>query len=242
VERRKAEFISVVSHELRTPLTSIAGSLGLIKGGVAGELPEQAKAMVDIAARNADRLVMLINDILDMNKFESRKVSLNLQPVDLMALVEEAIETNRPYAGQFGVRLVLREAQPGVQVRADPDRLIQVLTNLLSNAAKFSPYGETVMVRLRRDGQMIRVEVSDHGPGIPEEFHPRIFDKFAQVDSSDSRAKGGTGLGLSISKAIIERLGGRIGFETEVGLGTTFFFELPEWEGLRAGENRRRHG
>jgi PAS domain S-box-containing protein len=227
IERLKNEFVSVVSHELRTPLTSIAGSLGLINGGVAGELPARARPLIEIAYRNSERLTRLINDILDADKIESGRVAFNLKLVDLTRLVEEAIEANRPYAAQFGVRLALEEVLPGVQVRADPDRLIQVLTNLLSNAAKFSPPDQTVAVRVKRSGEAIRVKVTDQGPGIPEEFRAHVFEKFVQADASDSRAKGGTGLGLSICKAIVNRLGGHIGFETQQGQGTTFYFDLP---------------
>jgi PAS domain S-box-containing protein len=231
VERLKNEFVSIVSHELRTPLTSIMGSLGLIRGGVVGPLPLQLKAMCDIAYRNTERLVTLINDILDIDKIESGRVPFHLRPVELMALVQEAIETNRPYAERFGVQLVLEQALPGAKAQADPDRLIQVLANLLSNAAKFSPPGERVLVRIARAEGYVGVSVTDRGPGIPEGFRDRIFQKFAQADTSDARAKGGTGLGLSISKAIIERLGGHIGFETESGKGTSFYFKLPEYTG-----------
>jgi signal transduction histidine kinase len=144
-----------------------------------------------------------------------------------MALIEEALATTRVYAEPLGVRLVLERALPGVKVKVDPDRLLQVLANLLSNAAKFSPHGETVAVSVTPCEGGIRVAVTDHGPGIPEGFRERIFQRFAQADATDARAKGGTGLGLAISKVIIERLGGRIGFDTEEGQGTTFWFELP---------------
>ena len=226
-DRLKNEFISTVSHELRTPLTSILGSLGLVKGGVAGEIPPQARAMLEIAHKNSERLVRLINDILDIEKIESGKMAFRLERAELMPLVEHAIDANRTYGEQFGVGFVVQEALPGVVVRVDPDRLTQVLTNLLSNAAKFSPRDRLVSVSVTRRGDQVRVAVSDTGPGIPQEFRHRIFQKFAQADSSDTRQKGGTGLGLSISKVIVERMGGRIGFETAPGAGTTFYFELP---------------
>jgi PAS domain S-box-containing protein len=231
VERMKNEFVSTVSHELRTPLTSIAGSLGLLNGGVAGELPDKAKALVEIAYRNSERLVRLITDILDIDKIESGKMDFALQPVDLMLAIDEALVINRAFAAQFKVQLALEQGLPGVKVYADPDRLMQVLTNLLSNAAKFSPPGETVTVRAIRVQDSLRVAITDRGPGIPEEFRDRIFQKFAQADTSDARAKGGTGLGLSIAKAIVEKFGGHIGFESRVGVGTTFYVDLPEWQG-----------
>jgi PAS domain S-box-containing protein len=231
VERMKNEFVSTVSHELRTPLTSITGSLGLINGGVVGELPLQAKGLIEIAYRNSERLGRLINDILDIDKIESGKMDFALRPVDLMQTVDEALATNRAFAAQFKVQLALEQGLPGVKVWADPDRLMQVFTNLLSNAAKFSPQGETVTVRVARDQDIVRVAIADRGPGIPDEFKNRIFQKFAQADTSDSRAKSGTGLGLSIVKAIVEKFGGDIGFESAPGKGTTFYIDLPEWKG-----------
>lgn len=227
IDKMKSEFISTVSHELRTPLTSIRGSLGLVRGGVAGELPEQAKSMIEIAYNNSERLVRLINDILDMEKIESGKMHFDLKPLELMPLVEQAIEANRAYGEQHQVRFVLGERLPGAKVNVDADRLAQVLANFLSNAAKFSPAGDAVEIAVKAAGAVARVEVSDHGSGIPEEFHSRIFQKFSQADSSDTKQKGGTGLGLSISKAIVEKMGGVIGFDSEPGRGTTFFFELP---------------
>lgn len=229
IERLKDEFVSMVSHELRTPLTSIRGSLGLILGGVAGELPDQARMLLDIAYKNSERLITLINDILDVEKIESGRIDFNLQALELTPLLTQAIATHQTYGEQFQVQFVLTEAVP-CQVKADPDRLMQVLANLLSNAAKFSPAGSTVEVSaqyLTIDPPWVRVAVRDHGPGIPPEFMSRIFQKFAQADSSNTRQKGGTGLGLSISKAIVERLGGRIGFETAPNEGTTFYFDLP---------------
>ncbi len=227
VERLKREFVSTVSHELRTPLTSIRGSLGLLAGGAAGPIPEKAGELVSIALKNSERLILLINDILDMEKIESGRMEFAIQPLAVMPQVEQALAANQAYAGQYGVRLVLAQAAPGSQVLADPNRLAQVLANLLSNACKFSPPGGTVDVSVRADGGWVRISVKDHGPGIGEEFRGRIFQRFAQADASDARQKGGTGLGLSISKAIVEHMGGRIGFETETGRGTTFHVELP---------------
>lgn len=228
VELMKQEFISTVSHELRTPLTSIRGSLGLVMGGVAGELPSQAQSLLDIANKNSERLLLLINDILDMEKIESGKMVFNLQPQELMPLVQQSLAANQAYAGQFGVRYELKSQAPRAKIRVDSDRLMQVFANLLSNAAKFSPRGDSVDVSVTRNGAAVRVAVADHGAGIPEEFRPRIFQKFSQADSSDTRQKGGTGLGLSITKAITEQMGGAIGFDSKLDAGTTFFVDFPE--------------
>ncbi|MBD2743877.1 PAS domain S-box protein [Coleofasciculus sp. FACHB-1120] len=236
MERMKNEFVSIVSHELRTPLTSVRGSLSLIAGGVAGEIPNEAKALVNIAHKNTERLILLINDILDIEKIESGKMDFYLQPLELMPLVEQALEANRAYGEQFGVQLVLESELSNVLVNVDRDRLMQVLANLISNAAKFSPPNGTVTLSVSRQPQSsntIRVAVTDCGCGIPEDFRPRIFQKFAQADSSDTRQKGGTGLGLSICKAIVEKLGGHISFETQTNVGTTFYFDLPEWHEAR---------
>lgn len=229
IDRMKTEFVSTVSHELRTPLTSIRGSLGLISGGVAGELPAAVKNLVGIAQSNCERLIRLINDILDSEKIESGKLRLDLQVVDLRQLVQQALVANEGFASQHRVDLVLRAPDVALQARVDADRMTQVLTNLLSNAVKFSPPGSPVEVRLSRSAQRVRVEVVDVGPGIPEEFHGRIFQKFSQADSSDTRQKGGTGLGLNISRALVEKMDGTIGFSSAEGVGTTFFFEVPEW-------------
>lgn len=232
IDRMKSEFVSTVSHELRTPLTSIRGSLGLISGGVAGQLPEAVKTLVGIAKTNCERLIRLINDILDIEKIESGKMRLDLQVVALKPLMVQALAANEGFGTAQNVGLNLHFPDDELQVHVDSDRLIQVVTNLLSNAMKFSPSGSAVEVHVTRGGIGVRVEVRDRGPGIPEEFHKRIFQKFSQADSSDTRQKGGTGLGLNISRAIVERMAGSIGFHTETGVGTTFFFELPEWQDL----------
>ncbi|MGC1174146.1 PAS domain S-box protein [Polaromonas sp.] len=231
IDRLKTEFVSTVSHELRTPLTSIRGSLGLVAGGIAGKLPDAAMKLIDIAKNNCERLIRLINDILDIEKIESGKMQLDLQPMTLMPLLAQAIAANEGYGLANNVSLTLHCDDPALQVKAEADRLTQVVTNLLSNALKFSPTGGTVEVHVAKAGLGVRVEVRDHGPGIPEEFRTRIFQKFSQADSSDTRQKGGTGLGLNISRALVERMGGIIGFETRLGEGTTFFFELPLWAG-----------
>ena len=227
VDKLKDEFVSTVSHELRTPLTSIMGSLGLLKAGKLGEGSEQAAAMIDVAARNSERLVRLTNDILDVEKFESGALEMRKESVHLVLLVEEAITLNQSYAEEHGVTFELRQDNPDAIVIADSDRLIQVVTNLLSNAAKFSPSGSSVEISVDIMEDLARVSIRDQSPGIPAALRSRLFEKFVQADASASRDCGGTGLGLSISKAIIERFNGRIDFESNSGDGTKFFFELP---------------
>jgi signal transduction histidine kinase len=227
LERLKDEFISNVSHELRTPLTSIHGALGPVSDGRAGALPWKARQLVDLAYRNSQRLVRLATDLLDLQKIEASAVAFDVRPHALAVLLQAALEANQPYGSRFDVALVIGDLPHDASVFVDADRVMQVLTNLLSNAAKFSPPHAEVMVGAERRGPEIRVCVSDRGPGIPKDFRERIFQRFAQAGSATTRRREGTGLGLSISKAIVERLGGRIGFETEEGLGTTFFIDLP---------------
>ena len=228
-DRLKDEFVSTVSHELRTPLTSIAGSLGLLIGGAAGKLPDQAMRLIGIAQSNSQRLVRLINDILDIEKVESGQVIFNFKRIETRALVEQVIEANRGYADGFNVRTKLGSGSDTAEVYADPDRLAQVVTNLLSNAIKFSKRGGEVSIAIEKRGEAVRIAIRDHGPGIPPEFRPRIFEKFAQADTSDARQKGGTGLGLSIVKQIVARLGGEVGFADADGGGTVFYVDLPDW-------------
>ncbi len=229
LDRMKSEFVSTVSHELRTPLTSIRGSLGILAGGVAGPLSDKVRGFIDIAKDNCERLIRMINDILDMEKIESGKMAFQLQVLDLTELIERTVGANEGFAAQHKVRLQIVTPKAATEVRADGDRLAQVLTNLISNACKFSPAQSSVDIAVSRQDGRVRVDVIDHGPGISETFRQRIFQKFSQEDSSDMRQKGGTGLGLSISKAIVEGLGGEIGFDTEVGKGSTFYFYLPLW-------------
>jgi PAS domain S-box-containing protein len=227
-ESVKDEFISTVSHELRTPLSAIHASVDLLRRALDGGSPsEQAARLVDIARRNSDRLVRLIDDLLDVQKIEAGKMTLRLEPLDLAGLVQRAVEDNQPYADNFGVRLILPGEIPDARVRGDEIRLLQVMTNLLSNAAKYSPRDGVVEVGLERGAGVVRVSVRDHGPGIPEAFRDRIFERFCRADSSLSRERGGTGLGLNIARSIVEMHGGQIGFDTRPGEGTTFFFELP---------------
>ena len=232
LEKQKNDFISVISHEVRTPLTSIHGALNLLKSGLGGELNPQGQRLLDAAYRNSQRLVRLVNDLLDLQRIESGTMTFNLRPVDLRSLLEQAVESSQPHAGKLGIKLVLEGAPTGARVRVDADRMMQVMTNLLSNAAKFSPRGEMVVVEACRHDGGVRVEVTDRGPGVPQEFHGRIFQKFAQAAASD---RGGSGLGLSITKAIVEHMSGHVGFQSEPGR-TTFYFDLPEWRRNAARE------
>ncbi|MBZ9763986.1 response regulator [Mesorhizobium sp. CA8] len=225
----KNDFISTVSHELRTPLTSIRGSLGLIAAGVAGELPSKAANLVNIAHNNSERLVLLINDILDMEKIESGVITFKIKQMALRPVLEQAIAASSNYMAENRIRIVLVDDAPRAEANIDPDRVHQVMANLLSNAIKFSDLGGSVMVKLqRRDRDILRISVIDQGAGIPEAFRSRIFGKFEQADASSTRKKGGTGLGLSIVKTIVEKLGGAVSFETEEGKGTSFHVDLPE--------------
>lgn len=230
VERLKSEFVSTVSHELRTPLTSIRGALGLVNGGVAGEIPDRARALLEIAYQNTERLSRLVNDILDLEKLDAGRMDLCMEPLHAAIFLESLVEANQAYAAPYGVTLEFRRDGLEAWILADRDRLGQVVTNLVSNAIKFSSRGETVTVSLSRDVERsrVRVTVADRGAGIPEAFRGRIFERFQQADSSDTRQKGGTGLGLAITKSIVERLGGQISFDTTAGRGTSFHVDLPE--------------
>ncbi|MCY0093646.1 CHASE domain-containing protein [Hoeflea ulvae] len=227
IDRLKSDFVSIVSHELRTPLTSIRGALGLVMGAMSKELPDKALRLVDIAHKNCERLTLLINDILDIDKIASGQMRFEMKQQDLGSLLELAVDVNEPYAANLGVRIKSGKVDPDMAINVDPERFAQVMANLLSNAAKFSDSGDVVEVSARRHGEMVRVVVKDQGVGIAEEFRSQIFGKFLQSDSSSTRVKGGSGLGLHISKQIVERMGGVIGFETETGKGTTFWVDFP---------------
>jgi PAS domain S-box-containing protein len=227
VERMKTEFISTISHELRTPLTSIAGSLGLVAGGVAGPLPERAQHMVAIAQKNSERLSTLINDLLDLEKLVAGGLPILAEPHDVMPIVEQAIRDNEGYATTHRTHFVIGSTADGAQVLVDSLRLVQVLSNLLSNAAKFSPEGADVGIDIEAAEGAVRISVADRGPGIDLAFHDRVFEKFSQADGSDARSRGGSGLGLAISKELMERMGGTIGFDSEPGAGSVFYITLP---------------
>jgi PAS domain S-box-containing protein len=226
MERMKSEFISTVSHELRTPLTSISGALGLIASNVLGELPQKVKSMLDIAYKNSQRLSFLIDDLLDMEKLLAGKMQFDLRAQAVLPLVEQVLLESSAYADKYAVNFVLNDASSSALIYVDGFRFQQVLNNFLSNAAKYSPPQANVDIDLRLAGNVLKISVRDYGPGIVDAFKNRIFQKFSQADSSDSRNKGGTGLGLAISKELVERMGGRIGFESELGKGSCFFAEF----------------
>ena len=226
-ERMKSEFVSTVSHELRTPLTSIHGSLGLLAGGAAGEISHGAKKLIDVAHSSSDRLIRLINDILDAEKLEAGKMVFNIVPHDIESLLTRAIIQNKGYGDKYNVQIIRTGAPLDEMVNVDTDRFDQVMANLLSNAIKFSKKGEKVEITTNVSDGMVSINVVDFGEGIPEEFHNRIFRHFTQADSSDTKQKGGTGLGLSISKSIVEYMGGSMTFVSQVGKGTTFSFTVP---------------
>ncbi len=225
VDRVKNEFLSVVSHELRTPLTSIRGSLGLLAGGVLGDLPEQAGTMVNRALQSSERLTRMINDILDLERIESGSLALEVRPCEVDDLLAIADREMAGLAASRDVRLVRAVGCPA-RVLADHDRIVQSLTNLVSNAVKFSPPGSDVELGAERDGDTIVMRVRDHGRGIPADRLEGIFDRFEQVDSSDVRQQGGSGLGLAICRGIVEQHGGRVWLESEPGVGTTASLSL----------------
>ena len=225
VERMKRDFISTVSHELRTPLTSIRGSLGLLASGVLGELPPDARPVIDVAERNSVRLIALINDILDIDRLESGRMKMELRPTPLLRVLERSIESISAAAVQEGVRIELH--CNGARVLGDEERLMQVTINLLSNAVKYSSRGGTVTVSASVEGESVEVRVEDRGCGIAAELQSKLFCRFERADSSDARTKPGTGLGLAICKAIVEQHGGSIGMASREGMGSTFWFRVP---------------
>ena len=226
IERAKSDFVAIVSHELRTPLTSIRGSLGLIEGGVAGEVSPKVSQMVGIARTNADRLIRLVNDMLDLSKIEAGGVELQLVPLDPGELLDAALAEIRGMAEGARVRLDLALENGGTACLGDRDRILQVLNNLLSNAIKVTPPEGAVEASAGPEEGRIRFRVRDQGPGVPETEIHRIFDKFRQVDPS-GRDRSGTGLGLPICKAIVEEHQGTIGVRSELGRGSLFWFDLP---------------
>ena len=227
LDRVKTEFVSTVSHELRTPLTAITGALGVAVSGALCELPEKVKLILDIAYKNSQRLKLLINDLLDMDKLLEGKLEFHCEPQTLMPLIERAVAENQSYADQLKVRLVIVPATVAPRVDIEDIRFLQILANFLSNAAKFSKPDSDVLIALSQDNGFVRISVSDTGVGLGEESKSHIFEKFYQADSSDTRKKGGTGLGLAITKEIVERMGGRVGFVSKLGEGSTFYAEFP---------------
>jgi signal transduction histidine kinase len=227
IENIKSEFISIVSHELRTPLTSIHGSLGLITGAMTDEVPEKILRLINIAHKNSERLILLINDILDIEKIDSGQMYFEMADEPLAPLIEHAVETNMAYAARFNVNIEVEPIPADLTVHVDPSRLIQVMANFLSNAAKYSHPGQSIRVSATSDGEKVRLSVQDFGIGIRAESQSELFNKFTQADSVITRKKGGAGLGLYVSKQIVEHMGGRIGFTSEYGQGSTFWCDIP---------------
>ncbi len=223
VDRLKSEFVSVVSHELRTPLTSIHGSLGLLSSGLLGS--EKGRRMLEIAVNNTDRLIRLLNDILDIEKLESGAIHMNRTTCDAGDLIRRSAEVMKSMADEHNI--TIRVSDVSAAIDADCDRIVQCLTNLLSNAIKFSDPGTSVWISGKVVRDDVQFEVSDHGRGIPEGKRDSIFERFHQVDASDSRRKGGTGLGLAITRSIVLQHGGRIWLTSEAGKGSSFFFTIP---------------
>ncbi|MBD2133147.1 response regulator [Sphaerospermopsis sp. FACHB-1094] len=225
VEKMKDEFVSVVSHELRTPLTSIHGSLGMLASGLLPTDSEQGKRLLQIATDSTERLVRLINDILDIERIESGKVKMERETCNSEDLINSAVNIMQPLANKAGVKLSISSVS--VKLWADPDRIIQTLTNLLSNAIKFSTSGATVSLLTELKENEVLVTVTDTGRGIPSDKLDSIFERFQQVDSSDSRNHDGTGLGLAICKSIVQQHGGQIWVKSLLNKGSSFYFTLP---------------
>jgi signal transduction histidine kinase len=229
LDQAKSDFLSIASHELRTPLTSIKGSLSLLGSGVAGKINEMAENLLQIAETETDRLIRLINDLLDLAKIEARKLPLSVNWYSLPELIEQTLQSLQGLAGQAQVELVSTQV-PNIQVHMDKDRVHQVLTNLLSNAIKYSPKGAPVVVHcdLTADNRLL-IEVRDHGRGIDPQDQELIFQKFRQITNQKNPLVKGTGLGLAIAKAVVEEHGGEIGVKSQPGQGSTFYFILPQW-------------
>lgn len=232
VERIKEEFIATVSHELRSPLTSIKGALGLMLSGAIEEISEKSRSLLDIAHRNADRLVLIVNDILDMEKIAAGKMSFDKRIGDLGDLVTEAVTANSSGAARFDVQIVVEGIEGTALAEFDQVRMMQVMTNLLSNAMKFSHPGGKILVTLESDTDMHEIVVRDFGVGIPPESLETIFDRFVQAANRSERTGNGTGLGLSIVKAIVEKHHGNVSIESALSKGTTVRLRLPKAEAL----------
>ena len=228
IERLKSEFVSTVSHELRTPLTSIRGSLGLISQGAGDDIPDKWRSLVEIAYRNSDRLSLLVNDILDIEKLDAGLMIFDMAPIQVAEFVEEAVESNKGYGEERKVGMTLRSPPPPAMIQGDRLRLMQVMSNILSNAAKFSPKNTDVELWVETRDDSVVICIKDSGPGIPAEYQDKLYDRFTQADNSNTRVEGGTGLGMSITKTIVEAHDGNLRFETGPDIGTTFFVELPD--------------
>jgi signal transduction histidine kinase len=226
LDKMKDEFIATVSHELRTPLTSIKGALGLLNGGATGDLPPKANQLLHTAERNATRLSLLINDLLDMEKLVAGKMLIQLKKQELGPLLDDAIESVKPYQHQNQIRIHTPNHWPTVMANVDGARLIQALTNLLSNAIKFSPEEGQVDVSVTKSRKDVEISIRDYGSGVDKEFQNRLFQRFSQADSSDNRKLPGTGLGLAITREICQQMGGDVGYRDAEGGGALFFIQL----------------
>ena len=228
VERMKDDLLSVASHELRSPTAAMVGTLQLLEARLGDQLDARSRETLELAKENGRRMIELLETCLDAERVEQDSAALDLVHLDLGEVAADAVRLNQPFADRYSVRYVLIEAAPDAIVEGDRARLMQVLTNVMTNAAKFSPEGSTVEVAVVAEGDAYRVTVRDQGPGIPASFQARVFDKFSRARSRESAAREGAGLGMRIAQELIERMGGEIGFESTVGEGTTF------WVALRA--------
>lgn len=229
IDKLKTEFVSTVSHELRTPLTAIKGSLELMSRDVLGDMPDKVKPVLKIACNNTDRLLHIINDLLDIQKIAEGKMEYHFKTMSVASLLHKAVESNQAYANQYSVIFsITKNIANNIKVYADDNRMMQVLSNLLSNAAKFSHEGGHVEIAASLKDKVVCLSITDHGCGIPESFRPRMFSKFSQADSSDTRKKGGSGLGLVVTKSIVEDHHGEIEYTSKQGVGTTFYVKIPQ--------------
>lgn len=227
LEGAKMEFVSQISHELRTPLTSIKGSLKIVQSGVMGKLEAGLESVISIASRNTDRLLNMVNEILDLEKLRSNTFSLEKVEVDLAELIDEAIAINAAFAAQYEVTFRHAHDIKGITVIADPNRLMQVLTNLMSNAVKYSPKGGEVTLSAQIENDRLRVQVSDQGPGIAKEETSKLFKTFSQIKPADGIKRSGSGLGLAIVHTVLKQHGFRPGMTSELGHGSIFYFDIP---------------
>lgn len=239
IERMKDEFVSTISHELRTPLTSIKGSLGLVVSGVLDSRPEDVKNMLKVSNENCDRLGHLIDDLLEFNKIQFSGTKLKMQSLSVNTVIEKSVQANQGFASKYRVSLCWNRPETDYAITGDENRLIQVLSNLLSNAVKYSPENEEVTIAVEKFEGRVRISVSDKGVGIPLEFQDKVFDKFTQADSSDTRRVGGTGLGLAIAKSLVELHSGELSFISQPGQGSTFYLDLPLKEGQAGAEIKK---